>query len=250
MTTRRWLMLSLALNLALGGIVLWAAHRRDGAAADRSIWRFVTNRTVRVRRAVIERPPQVVEVSALFHWSEVESSDYRIYLANLRGIGCPERTIRDIVVADVNELFTERLRELLRPLHASIWQILADFENAKKESDQYEKSWEALKNDREAVFKELFGNSNPFEADEIAERATDERSRQLELLDFLSPEKREAVMALVKQHDEARSQIWVADHSLTTDERNERQKQQQQLETERDRQLAALLSPGELDEYR
>src|SRR5262245_55092968 len=32
-----------------------------------------------------------------FHWSQIESPDYREYISNLRAIGCPEATIRDII---------------------------------------------------------------------------------------------------------------------------------------------------------
>jgi hypothetical protein len=38
-------------------------------------------------------------------WSRIESQDYHAYIANLRAIGCPEPTIRDIIYADVSELF-------------------------------------------------------------------------------------------------------------------------------------------------
>ncbi len=41
-------------------------------------------------------------------WETVESADYREYIANLRAIGCPEETIRDIIRADVNKLFDSR----------------------------------------------------------------------------------------------------------------------------------------------
>jgi hypothetical protein len=47
-----------------------------------------------------------------FRWSQLESSDYRLYVANLRGIGCPEQTIRDIITADVDNLYSTRRREL------------------------------------------------------------------------------------------------------------------------------------------
>ncbi len=46
-----------------------------------------------------------------FDWQAVESDDYREYIANLRAIGCPEQTIKDIIVADVNKLFEERKKE-------------------------------------------------------------------------------------------------------------------------------------------
>jgi hypothetical protein len=43
-----------------------------------------------------------------FSWQEIESSDYRAFVANLRDIGCPEQTIRDIIIADVNALYARK----------------------------------------------------------------------------------------------------------------------------------------------
>ena len=43
------------------------------------------------RRVIAARPP----------WSELESEDYAEYARNLRRIGCPETTVRDILVADI-----------------------------------------------------------------------------------------------------------------------------------------------------
>src|SRR5215510_15089950 len=43
-----------------------------------------------------------------FTWSQIESADYRTYITNLRSIGCPEQTIRDIIVADVQGLYAPR----------------------------------------------------------------------------------------------------------------------------------------------
>jgi LysM repeat protein len=43
-----------------------------------------------------------------FSWKEVESPDYPTYIANLRDIGCPEQTIRDIIIADVNSLYAQK----------------------------------------------------------------------------------------------------------------------------------------------
>ena len=44
----------------------------------------------------------------LFSWRDVESGDYATYVANLRDIGCPEQTVRDIIIADVNALFARK----------------------------------------------------------------------------------------------------------------------------------------------
>ncbi|MEO7678726.1 MAG: hypothetical protein ABIV39_18380 [Verrucomicrobiota bacterium] len=43
-----------------------------------------------------------------FSWQEVESDNYVTYIKNLREIGCPDSTIRDIIVADVNALYAHR----------------------------------------------------------------------------------------------------------------------------------------------
>jgi hypothetical protein len=97
----RWripFLISLGVNLAL--VLVWAllAHRhppaRIGAGLEASSGLVKTN--VLVRRQ-------------FFSWSEVESPDYPTYIANLRGIGCPEQTIRDIIIADVNVLFMRKL---------------------------------------------------------------------------------------------------------------------------------------------
>jgi LysM repeat protein len=52
-----------------------------------------------------------------FSWSEIESPDYPTFIANLRSIDCPEQTIRDIIIADVNALFSRRLAtEVVTPV--------------------------------------------------------------------------------------------------------------------------------------
>ena len=42
----------------------------------------------------------------IFSWREIESPDYPTFISNLRGIDCPEQTIRDIIIADVNALYS------------------------------------------------------------------------------------------------------------------------------------------------
>src|SRR6266481_4686092 len=37
-------------------------------------------------------------------WSNIESTNYQTYIANLRGIGCPEETVRDIIITDISKL--------------------------------------------------------------------------------------------------------------------------------------------------
>ena len=43
-----------------------------------------------------------------FQWSTLESADYPTYMANLRNVGCPEITIRDIISADIAALYAQK----------------------------------------------------------------------------------------------------------------------------------------------
>lgn len=55
--------------------------------------------------------PRPTTIPGAFHWSQIEAADYPAYIANLRRIGCPEQTIRDIITADVASLNQEKRYE-------------------------------------------------------------------------------------------------------------------------------------------
>jgi hypothetical protein len=56
----------------------------------------------------------IVTRRQLFAWRDIESADLATYVANLRDIGCPEQTVRDIIIADVNTLYAlKRAKELV-----------------------------------------------------------------------------------------------------------------------------------------
>ena len=41
------------------------------------------------------------------HWSQIEAQDYQTYIENLRRIGCPEETIRDLVKRDLDQHYDQ-----------------------------------------------------------------------------------------------------------------------------------------------
>jgi hypothetical protein len=45
------------------------------------------------------------------NWRRIESEDYHAYVRNLRAIGVPEQTVRDIVTADVMQTYRDRRRQ-------------------------------------------------------------------------------------------------------------------------------------------
>ena len=98
MRGRKILLLSIGLNVVLAAGWFFAV-KSDTAKA-------LVSKSAPAAESVSNR----VHFVPLYHrqffsWSEIESDDYQKYIANLRAIGCPEQTIRDIIVADVNQLY-------------------------------------------------------------------------------------------------------------------------------------------------
>lgn len=115
MRARVLLWFSLGVNLLLAGMIVMLSRDSE---------RQVSTAELLVRGAKGQTPSvktNVVLRRQSFSWSEVESPDYRTFIANLRRIGCPEKTIRDIVVADVNELYAERMAKELNLPEQKWW---------------------------------------------------------------------------------------------------------------------------------
>ncbi|MSU27655.1 MAG: hypothetical protein EXS27_07030, partial [Pedosphaera sp.] len=104
--------LALVLSLALSGALLamnYALFRARSGTTSSGAERKVTVTTKRVvRNAPPATPPVPTTNAAPFHWRALESADYTVYAANLRAVGCPERTLRDILLPDIEKLYDER----------------------------------------------------------------------------------------------------------------------------------------------
>jgi len=116
---RTTLSISIVLNCGLLGCV--ALLLLNGQQAEQQIKAPATadgppSATATARPTAVVAPTPEVKA---FHWSQIESADYRTYVANLRGVGCPEQTIRDIIVADVKALYASRRQPLEQQLATS-----------------------------------------------------------------------------------------------------------------------------------
>lgn len=109
MRLRVILLVSLGLNIAFALLWLSSYRKPFGSIAQNSLTPAVSNATLSVKTNVVVR-------RQYFTWQEIESEDYPTYIANLRAIGSPESTIRDIIVAEVNALYDrKRAMEILTP---------------------------------------------------------------------------------------------------------------------------------------
>jgi hypothetical protein len=142
----RWrvlLILSLLANVLLAAGLVFSS-RRTSLAPNTSAAGETSSTVIRTN----------VEVRHQFlSWSHVESADYATYIANLRNIGCPEQTIRDIIIADVNTLYARRrATEIISP-QQEWWRTEPSPQVVKLAADKYI----ALDNERRALLVKLLG---------------------------------------------------------------------------------------------
>lgn|GEM_PF-6735921 len=118
MNARSILIVSLGLNLALGCWVFARWQRTaspDGAARPGQVsltapeaksvpvWRTLRTNVTEFMTNRVDAPG--------FRWSQLETNDYESYAANLRGVGCPEHVVRQMLMAELEEHYAERRAE-------------------------------------------------------------------------------------------------------------------------------------------
>ena len=74
----------------------------------------------------LAQPPPIIRPQVngkTFGWQEIEATNYLRYLDDLRGAGCPEKHIRQIVFEDANELFNQRRLQAALTHDFKWWQM-------------------------------------------------------------------------------------------------------------------------------
>jgi hypothetical protein len=169
----RVLLVSIGLNCLLGATAfcLWKSSTPPPAISS-----AITNPvliTVRTQQTVGSNgPPTTLYVTNRFHWRQVESTHYDEYAANLRAIGCPEKTVRDILLADVEKYYEER--QLVESRQQPFWSAGRQRQLADRER---EASFVAMNQERKELIQRLLGiewsgdAAGPFQRGDLEEQA-------------------------------------------------------------------------------
>jgi len=242
MKLRPWLILSFSLNLLLAGVAVRAAKSEHQPIGHAPAFLQISNRVVRLRRETTPAPSAVVQVNAPFNWRQIESADYRQYVDNLRAIECPEATIRDIIVADVNALFTGRVRDLVNAVQDRFWNLMLNEDEMKTLLEEKQKELQALADERDGIIETLLGQKDLADQMREEENRADSRANWKQTLDFLPADMAVQVIELKDRFQIARVEL-----SRVSDQRDQKRNE---LDAEEDRQIRALLTAEEFDEYR
>ena len=239
MNARRLLPISLVLNICLLVAAGWLAIREPKRTAGGLRPQPQLAPTASTP-APLPAPLQAQPAKAVqsFDWRLVESEDYKKYIANLRSIGCPEETIRDIISADVKKLFDARKHTLNASTNKFEYWKAGNLFGSMMNEEKIKQSQELAKEKRD-LLKELlgvapeekpdmFGGMNPFES----------------MLDFLPADKQNEV-AEVFQKFQAKMVKGFSGGSPDAEDMKKIQGMQKEMETE----LGKILSPDELESY-
>ena len=203
--------------------------------------------------AVAEPDPQIVTVTVTnevavtndFRWRQLESEDYSSYIQRLREIGCPEQTVRDIIIADIDKLLAPRL-QALKPRRQDLKYWHPEEEELANNIDQREvaRQERAIDKEKRQILQELLG------VDLVRERLNQrgEEDYYERRLTFLPEEKRGALRQLLEEYDEREQDLrQKADDGefLTPGDQAELRR----LQDEREAQLSNVLTPEELMQY-
>jgi hypothetical protein len=184
------------------------------------------------------RVPHVVTVNSDgdFNWRDVESTDFQQYMANLRAIGCPEETICDLIVAEVNKMFAPRFAAL-----AAETQRFEHWNRRSKSKDTLVTQLRALQDEKRALLRELLGiNDDPHARWANVDL---ERLREQGKYSFLPAEKQEQIRAIMEKYQQQfdANNAGRGDLPVGSD-------QSKLLREQRQQELAQGLSPEELKE--
>ena len=250
MKSPRLVLVSLAANVLLLAVVCWQARRigqREDLHPSQTATKAVATGSATSPSPPARHPALNVQSAAIssastrpaLDWREVESTDYRTYIKNLRAIGCPEQTVRDIVTADVVAAFAARRAEAMASYRDfKFWESSPTEEATRGELAHQRRAVDADMGD---VLRELLG----------PDVAPPETTREWKLarlyqeLSFLPPDKRNAMQAVLLRNEENDALIKsLANARRPMEDANELN---YILETYDDKraELARLLSPEE-----
>ena len=249
MTVRRALQILILLNI--GAIVYWVlrpaplthAVEADGVGALPGV-----TAALQIQSSATGSQPSTTSsaTNAPFHWGDLESKDYREFIARLRTIGCPEQTIRDLIIADIDKLYAARIQGL-RPRRPSLnyWES----EEAELANNFDQREWtrkeREIEREKGRVVKELLGvdlaaerQRNKGEVDQFERRLAflpeDKRAELRDLMDTWS-EKEQAL----------RDKAWDTGEPLSEEDRI----RLRLLREDRDHALSRALDPEQKEHF-
>jgi hypothetical protein len=247
MNSRRTSLLLVAVNLALLAAVAYMVRALKfnptviaGPVGNTVVTNTVTQIAVRKINAT---NLLAALANRSLNWRALESTNYVAYIENLRNFGCPEETIRDIIITDVAKLYGRRRAELRAQLQPyRFWETADPRTGVPGTGPEFQHASRELDKEQRQLIRDLLGVDL---RTEMAKYWNDEQYPEPDY-SFLSADKQENVRALATKFDDLEQEIYARSGGLLLDADQEQLKA---IERQRKAELAAVLTPQELEEY-
>ena len=249
MNPRRVSLILLAINLVLVAALAWVVYSlkvNPAVVTAPPKTHVVTNTVTQIAVRKINATNLLAALAAggrSMNWRMLESTNYVTYIDNLLAFGCPEETVQDIIIADIAKLYAQRraqLRAHLQPY--KFWQT-ADPVNGTPATPELQQGLRSLEKEQRDLVRELLGVDL---RKELAIYTGEDDDNGADDYAFLPAEKQQSVRSVTDKYDELEQEIYSRSRGLMLDEDQEALKQ---LQRQRRAELAAVLTPEELDEY-
>lgn len=230
---RKFTIFSVCLNFALLGVFLFLrnSHSEPRPENSQSPQSKIIRRTNFITTGLTQKPERIQ-----FQWRSIESANYPTYIANLRAVHCPEKTILNIILADVEKLYEEREKQL--EVSGKFW-VTGD-ENLKLFLAKEEKLF-AMKEEKRALLRTLLNTELDAEVLRDWYRGDDLGM----FMAFLRDSEAERVLSVVKKFADRYQRIERRTGKLTIPEDAE---EKQKVYAEMMAALGQIVSPWELEE--
>ena len=171
-------------------------------------------------------------------------ADYPTYIANLRDIGCPEQTIRDIIIADVNALYSRRRATELVTSEQQWWRSEPDPAVLQASAAKSR----ALEDERRGLLARLLGTN--WESGDIVSLPRPSRPGMVldgQVLGNLPPEKTKQAIQEVSLRSQDKLQAYLDDQQRQGKSPDPVEVAKLRQQTRLD--LQKILTPTQLEEY-
>jgi hypothetical protein len=244
--------LIIALSLAASAILAVLLFRADHASPAKTGEAETSASSVATTSAVGRTGASVDAVAtpvAPASWRDFQVEDLKEFIRRLRAAGCPEGTIEDLVIAEVNRRYAPKLRALWseESLSNDYWKSYQrNYDPAKvKKNRERLRQQQALQKEKIALLVELFGVD--VEKQRLKEEGIDNEGWNPNgSLSFLPESKRNAVQKYLDDFQDREQDFYARVRGGWDDAARAEQKK---LEQEKLAGLAQFLTPEELREY-
>lgn len=211
------MLLGISLGLNVWLLNLWASTKSgENSETPVPVHPVVESKFITVPQAPVRLVKQP------FEWAVLESTSYPQYATNLRNFGCPEPLVKTILQRDIYGYYLDLRSKALAPLLSSFWDLTTndlDHSRSMVRAD--------IKNAEMTVDSLLEELVHAHREDPILARIKRRTAKATDVrLGFLSPDVRNQLIQIEKRPDTTNSSISKA------------------------QQIAQLLTPSELQEYR